>query len=118
MDTKTDQRPTTRTAGANVLAAAGIIKAYRRGMWPFRRRLPVLTGADIALGPGEVVGLVGENGSGKSTLMKILVGALAADAGTVRRRGRIGIASSASWAAAAWRPCISLKTCVTIARWR
>jgi ABC-type sugar transport system ATPase subunit len=30
-----------------------------------------------------VVGLVGENGSGKSTLMKILVGALAADAGTV-----------------------------------
>ena len=90
MDTKTDQRPTTRTAGANVLAAAGIIKAYRRGVWPFRRRVPVLTGADITLGPGEVVGLVGENGSGKSTLMKILVGALAPDAGTVRHRGRIG----------------------------
>jgi len=35
--------------------------------------------------PGEVVGLVGENGSGKSTLMKVLVGALAADAGAVTR---------------------------------
>ena len=33
---------------------------------------------------------MGENGSGKSTLMKILVGALTADQGTVTRTGRIG----------------------------
>ncbi len=33
---------------------------------------------------------MGENGSGKSTLMKILVGALAADAGTVSRSGWLG----------------------------
>jgi len=50
----------------------------------------VLRGVALALHPGEVVGLVGENGSGKSTLMKILVGALAADAGTVSRTGRLG----------------------------
>ena len=60
-----------------VLRAAGIEKAYTRGVWPARRLVPVLRGVDLALAPGEVVGLVGENGSGKSTLMKILVGALA-----------------------------------------
>ncbi|WP_406723523.1 ABC transporter ATP-binding protein [Streptomyces sp. GD-15H] len=73
-----------------VLVAAGVEKSYRRGVWPAQRRVRVLHGVDLALAPGEVVGLVGENGSGKSTLMKILVGALSADAGTITRSGRIG----------------------------
>ena len=76
--------------GPPVLVAAGIEKSYRRGLWPARHRTAVLRGADLALHSGEVVGLVGENGSGKSTLMKILVGALAADAGSVTRSGRLG----------------------------
>jgi ABC-type sugar transport system ATPase subunit len=37
--------------------------------------------------PGEIHALVGENGAGKSTLMKILVGAIRADAGTIRLHG-------------------------------
>jgi ABC-type multidrug transport system ATPase subunit len=75
---------------ATVLTATGIEKSYQRGIWPVRRFQQVLRGADLALGPGEVVGLVGENGSGKSTLMKILVGALTADGGTVSITGRLG----------------------------
>jgi len=73
-----------------VLLARDIAKTYRTGIWPHRRANRVLRGANVALWPGEVVGLIGENGSGKSTLMKILVGSLDRDAGTVRRRGLIG----------------------------
>jgi len=57
-------------AAVPVLQAVGITKSYRRGLWPLGNRRAVLTGADLTLHPGEVVGLVGENGSVKSTLMK------------------------------------------------
>ena len=73
-----------------MLTASGVWKAYGRGWWPRRRTLQVLKGADIELIPGEIVGLVGENGSGKSTLMKVLVGDLAADTGTVERTASFG----------------------------
>ena len=73
-----------------VLTATGVWKAYQRGMWPRRRNLQVLKGSDLTMTPGEVVGLVGENGSGKSTLMKILVGDLSADAGSVSRTESFG----------------------------
>jgi ABC-type multidrug transport system ATPase subunit len=73
-----------------VLVASGISKTYRQGIWPFRRHTKVLDGVSVSLGPGEVVGLVGENGSGKSTLMQIMVGALPADTGAVDVRGSLG----------------------------
>lgn len=43
---------------------------------------------DLKLGAGEVLALLGENGAGKSTLMKVLGGALSADAGEVLIDGR------------------------------
>ena len=87
--THTVMAPEAGTSSA-LLQADGVRKSYRRGVWPVRRTRPVLKGADIALGAGEVVGLVGENGSGKSTLMKILVGELAPDSGSVTHLGRLG----------------------------
>ena len=72
------------------LQATDIAKTYSVGIWPRRRHLRVLSGATVELDRGEVVGLVGENGSGKSTLMKILVGALERDGGTVQRDGTLG----------------------------
>ena len=73
-----------------LLAATGIAKTYTRGLWPRRRSLRVLRGADLVLRPGEIVGLVGENGSGKSTLMKILVGSIDRDGGTITKSGSVG----------------------------
>jgi len=86
----TSAEPSTGTSSASVLTAEGVEKSFRRGVWPLSHHQQVLRGADLTLYPGEVVGLVGENGSGKSTMMKILVGELAADAGTVTRSGVLG----------------------------
>ena len=46
-----------------------------------------LDGVDLAVGPGEICGLVGQNGAGKSTLMAILAGALQPDAGRMEIGG-------------------------------
>ncbi|WP_330473502.1 ABC transporter ATP-binding protein [Terrabacter sp. C0L_2] len=73
-----------------VLTVEGVTRSFSTGLWPRRRRIQVLRGADLTVDAGEVVGLVGENGSGKSTLMKVIVGALAAQAGTVAVAGAVG----------------------------
>ena len=46
-----------------------------------------LADVSLSVGPGEVIGLIGENGAGKSTLMKILGGVLAPTSGTIRIDG-------------------------------
>ena len=43
---------------------------------------------DLAIAPGEVVGLVGESGCGKSTLARVASGILPPSAGSVRLDGR------------------------------
>jgi peptide/nickel transport system ATP-binding protein len=41
-----------------------------------------LVAVDLAIGPGETLGLVGESGSGKSTLARVLLGLTAPDTGS------------------------------------
>ncbi len=47
-----------------------------------------LDGVDLTVRPGEVHALIGENGAGKSTLVKIVSGAIPADAGEMLLDGR------------------------------
>jgi len=80
-------------ADSHVLEGVELSKTYEPPWpdWvPMGRRVGVLEGAEITIDAGEIVGIVGENGAGKSTLMQILVGALAPDAGDVRRSGQVG----------------------------
>jgi zinc/manganese transport system ATP-binding protein len=47
----------------------------------------VLDGVDLAIEGGELVGVLGANGSGKTTLMRVVLGLVAPDTGTVRVLG-------------------------------
>ena len=50
--------------------------------------VPVFTGVDLDLAPGEFVALLGESGVGKSTLLNIIAGLDEADAGQVLLAGQ------------------------------
>jgi simple sugar transport system ATP-binding protein len=50
--------------------------------------IEALTGIDLDIRPGEVVGLMGDNGAGKSTLVKIIAGNFPPDAGTLSLEGQ------------------------------
>ena len=50
--------------------------------------IEALSGIDLAIAPGEIVGLMGDNGAGKSTLVKIMAGNFPPSAGEIRLEGQ------------------------------
>ena len=60
-------------AGSAVLAIKGLGKTYSSGGWFQKKREPVAArDVNLALRPGETVGIVGESGSGKSTVARCI----------------------------------------------
>ncbi|MGX2992826.1 ABC transporter ATP-binding protein [Streptomyces sp. JNUCC 64] len=58
--------------------AEGLTKTYGR-----RGRRPSLSGVDLSVPPGRVVGLVGPNGAGKSTLLHLISGLIQPTGGSL-----------------------------------
>ena len=59
----------------NLIVCQGLSKAYGRKT--------ALSGVDLEVGRGRIVGLLGPNGSGKTTLIKLLCGLIQPTAGTL-----------------------------------
>src|SRR6266516_4609220 len=66
----------------------------------------LLEGADVALNPGDKIGLIGANGSGKSSLFALLRGELHADKGEVDYPARWRVAYVAQETPALDRPAL------------
>jgi ABC-2 type transport system ATP-binding protein len=65
---------------AAVIDVVGLVKSFGR--------TKVLNKLNLNVAPGEVHGLLGPNGAGKTTTLRVLLGLLRADAGTLRLLGR------------------------------
>ncbi|MBB6250662.1 ABC transporter ATP-binding protein [Nitrospirillum iridis] len=78
------------------LEVRGLAKAFSR---------PAVQGLDLAIAPGEFYGLLGPNGAGKTTTLRMVVGLLAPDAGSVRIFGIDALADPiAAKRLVAWLP--------------
>ncbi len=85
----------------SILDIQSVYKTFRQGFWG--AKTPVLKGVTLSLRPGEVYGFLGHNGAGKSTTMKLILGLIRPDSGSVslfgsrtgepRHRSRIGYLS-------------------------
>jgi ATP-binding cassette subfamily F protein 3 len=76
LDAMNLELPKAPRVGDHVLRAAGLSKAYDRKV--------LFQNLDLAIAPGDRVGIVGPNGAGKTTLVRALLGDLEPDAGELK----------------------------------
>lgn len=78
--------PARRSTTTPAIEISGLRKTYQRGLR--RSRHTALDGLDLLVeGGGRVHGFLGPNGSGKTTTVRVALGLVRADAGTVRLLG-------------------------------
>ncbi|MEI6739774.1 MAG: ATP-binding cassette domain-containing protein [Gemmatimonadaceae bacterium] len=71
---------------------SGRLVVEARGLSFARGERPIVRDAELTIMRGDRVGIIGPNGSGKTTLVRLLLGELAPDAGTVRLGTNLEIA--------------------------
>ncbi|MCW3015052.1 MAG: transporter ATP-binding protein [Solirubrobacterales bacterium] len=62
------------------IEARGLVKRYRD--------VPAVDGVDLTVQPGDIYGFLGPNGAGKTTTLRMFLGLVRPDAGSVRLFGR------------------------------
>jgi ABC-2 type transport system ATP-binding protein len=75
------------SSGAPALRVDTLTKSYRVGFL-HRGRRQVLKGVSLSVPRNEVFGYLGPNGSGKTTTLKVVMGLLSPDSGTISVLGR------------------------------
>jgi len=68
-----------------ILELSGVSKSYTTHL--SLRKYWILRGLDLAVEPGEIFGFIGTNGAGKTTTIKLALGLIFPDAGTIRLFG-------------------------------
>jgi len=82
-----EARVAVKASAEPLLIVDGVRKAFKG--------VQALSGVDLEVRRGEILGLVGPNGSGKSTLINVVSGHYAAGAGSIRFEGRELVGQSA-----------------------
>ena len=85
IDELDESRTRSMTFNAEIDFTASQRKTKR--LWSARglAKSPLFSNVDILLTPGTRLGILGPNGSGKTTMLRMIVGELAPDAGTIER---------------------------------
>ncbi len=74
-------------AASAVIEISGLAKSFK-GHLGLGRKVAV-SALELSVGRGEIFGLLGPNGAGKTTTLKMMIGLLKPDAGSVRLFGRL-----------------------------